>query len=53
VGVTAARADEDAALQRIEGDFEQAWNDGRITLLRTPGPSVRTAPAPTEPAALA
>ncbi len=52
VGVTAARADEDAALQRIESDFEQAWNDGRITLLRTPGPAVKAAVIPTEPAAL-
>jgi diguanylate cyclase (GGDEF)-like protein len=53
VGVTAARADEDAALQRIEADFEQAWNDGRITLLRTPGPAAKSAASPTEPAALA
>jgi diguanylate cyclase (GGDEF)-like protein len=53
VGVTAARADEDAALQLIEADFEQAWNDGRITLLRTPGPAVKSANATTEPATLA
>jgi len=53
VGVTAARADEDAALQRIEADFEQAWNDGRITLLRTPGPAAKSSATPTEPAALA
>jgi diguanylate cyclase (GGDEF)-like protein len=53
VGVTAARADEDTALQRIESDFEQAWNDGRITLLRTPGPAIKAAAVPTEPAALA
>jgi diguanylate cyclase (GGDEF)-like protein len=52
VGVTAARADRDDALLRIESDFEQAWNDGRITLLRTPGPAVKPAVAPTEPAAL-
>ena len=52
VGVTAARADQDDALRRIESDFEQAWNDGRITLLRTPGPAVKAAVAPTEPAAL-
>ena len=52
VGVTAARADQDDALRRIESDFEQAWNDGRITLLRTPGPVAKAAVAPTEPAAL-
>ncbi len=53
VGVTAAKVDEDAALRRVEADFEQAWNDGRITLLRTPGPAAKAPATPTEPAALA
>lgn len=52
VGVSSARAGDDAALRRIEADFEQAWTDGRVTLQRTPGPGARAA-AVTEPAALA
>lgn len=38
VGISAARADDAAALARIEDDFDQAWTDGRVTLLRQTGP---------------
>jgi GGDEF domain-containing protein len=51
VGVTAAQAVDDKALRRAEADFEQAWNEGRITLLRTPGPAEPV--VPTVPASLA
>ena len=53
IGITAARADEDAALRQIEADFDQAWQDGRITLQRTAGPAApdaELAPAPAEEA---
>ena len=38
IGITGAVADEDAALRQIEADFDQAWQEGRITLQRTAGP---------------
>ena len=54
IGITAARADEDGALRQIEADFDHAWQEGRLTLQRTPGPAapaLRPSTAPvSEPA---
>lgn len=53
IGITAVRAGDDAELHAVEADFEQAWQDGRLTLQRLPGPvQPAPAPAPTQPAAL-
>jgi diguanylate cyclase (GGDEF)-like protein len=49
VGISAASADEDEALRRIESDFDQAWHQGSLTLQRTQGPAV---PEPQARAAL-
>ena len=38
IGVAAALADDDASQRRIEGDFERAWREGRLTLQRSLGP---------------
>jgi predicted signal transduction protein with EAL and GGDEF domain len=51
VGLSAVRGDDDASLRQIEADFEQAWHEGRITLLRTPGPG-NPAASVTRPTAL-
>lgn len=50
IGLAAMRGDDDESLRQIEADFEQAWHDGRVTLLRTAGPASH--PPSTEPAAL-
>jgi diguanylate cyclase (GGDEF)-like protein len=52
VGLTAVRAEADEGLRHAEADFEQAWAEGRLTLLRTPGPVAKAAVVPTEPATL-
>jgi hypothetical protein len=41
VGITSTTAATHGALQAIEADFDQAWRDGRVTLLQTPGPEAR------------
>lgn len=38
VGVVSANAPDAASLRGIEGDFERAWHEGRVTLRQTPGP---------------
>ncbi len=38
VGLVSAAAADGAALRVIEGDFERAWHEGRVTLRQTPGP---------------
>jgi diguanylate cyclase (GGDEF)-like protein len=49
VGITAARADEDAGLRRIEADFDLAWHEGALTLRRTLGPAAPEAEAVPQP----
>ena len=38
VGITSTTAATREALHDVEADFDQAWRDGRVTLLQTPGP---------------
>lgn len=38
VGISATQASDAAALLQVEADFDQAWQEGRITLLRQVGP---------------
>lgn len=38
VGLVSANAPDASALRGIEGDFERAWHEGRVTLRQTPGP---------------
>jgi PleD family two-component response regulator len=38
VGLVSASAQDPAALRAIEGDFERAGHEGRVTLRQTPGP---------------
>jgi len=38
VGLVSANAPDAAALRGIEGDFERAWHEGRVTLRQTAGP---------------
>jgi len=38
VGLVSASAHDAAGLRAIEGDFERAWHEGRVTLRQTPGP---------------
>jgi diguanylate cyclase (GGDEF)-like protein len=38
IGIHAAQAQDDAALRAIEADFDQAWQDARVTLQTTAGP---------------
>jgi diguanylate cyclase (GGDEF)-like protein len=38
VGITSTTAASREALQAVETDFDQAWRDGRVTLLQTAGP---------------
>jgi diguanylate cyclase (GGDEF)-like protein len=38
VGLVSANAPDAVALRGIEGDFERAWHEGRVTLRQTPGP---------------
>ena len=41
VGITSSTAATPEALREIEGDFDRAWHQGRVTLLQTPGPEWR------------
>jgi diguanylate cyclase (GGDEF)-like protein len=41
VGITSTTAATRDALRDIEADFDQAWRDGHVTLLQTPGPEPR------------
>ena len=41
VGITSTTASTRELLRDIESDFDQAWRDGRVTLLQTPGPEPR------------
>jgi hypothetical protein len=45
VGIAAVLAHDAQALQRIEADFDQAWQEGRVTLLRSAGPAPADVPA--------
>jgi len=38
VGIVAAQAQSPPELRRIEGDFDRAWHEGRVTLKVAPGP---------------
>jgi predicted signal transduction protein with EAL and GGDEF domain len=38
VGIVAARAQSPPELRHIEGDFDRAWHEGRVTLKVAPGP---------------
>ena len=38
IGIASTTASTAEALRDVEADFEQAWQDGRVTLLQTPGP---------------
>jgi diguanylate cyclase (GGDEF)-like protein len=38
VGMVSASARDAQSLRAIEGDFERAWQEGRVTLRQTPGP---------------
>jgi diguanylate cyclase (GGDEF)-like protein len=38
VGLVSASASDAQSLRAIEGDFERAWHEGRVTLRQTPGP---------------
>ncbi len=38
VGIVAAQARSSPELRRIEGDFDRAWHEGRVTLKVAPGP---------------
>jgi hypothetical protein len=38
VGITSTTARDRDALRDVEGDFERAWNEGRVTLTQTEGP---------------
>jgi diguanylate cyclase (GGDEF)-like protein len=41
IGITSSTAATREALQAVEADFDQAWREGRVTLLQTPGPEAR------------
>ncbi len=41
VGIASSTANTPEALREIEGDFDRAWHQGRVTLLQTPGPELR------------
>jgi len=41
VGITSTTAATREMLRAVEADFDQAWRDGRVTLLQTPGPEPR------------
>jgi hypothetical protein len=38
VGITATQAGDAEALAKVEQDFDQAWTEGRVTLLQQAGP---------------
>jgi predicted signal transduction protein with EAL and GGDEF domain len=59
VGIAAVQATDAPALAGTEADFDQAWQEGRVTLRRTtgPGPAIAsstptTPPTPTTPGLL-
>ena len=41
VGMVSSTASTREALRSLEADFDQAWHDGRVTLLLTPGPEAQ------------
>jgi diguanylate cyclase (GGDEF)-like protein len=41
VGIASTTATTPEALREIEGDFDRAWHQDRVTLLQTPGPELR------------
>ena len=41
VGMVSSTASTREALRHLEADFDQAWREGRVTLLQTPGPEVQ------------
>ncbi len=43
VGIVAAHAESPPDLRRIEGDFDRAWHEGRVTLKVAPGPLLAAA----------
>jgi diguanylate cyclase (GGDEF)-like protein len=43
VGIVAAHAQSPPELRHIEGDFDRAWHEGRVTLKVAPGPLVLAA----------
>ncbi|CAG1016943.1 putative signaling protein [Burkholderiaceae bacterium] len=45
VGLVSASASDAQSLRAIEGDFERAWHEGRVTLRQTPGPGAPDATA--------
>ena len=44
LGIASAVAQDSAALREIEADFELAWQEGRATLTRLPGPAAPAVP---------
>ena len=42
VGIVAAQAPSAPDLRHIEGDFDRAWHEGRVTLKVAPGPMALT-----------
>ena len=43
VGIVAAHAESPPDLRRIEGDFDRAWPEGRVSLKVAPGPLLAAA----------
>ena len=43
VGMVSSTASTREALRSLEADFDQAWREGRVTLLQTPGPEAQGA----------
>jgi len=43
VGIVAAQAQSPPELRHIEGDFDRAWHEGRVTLKVAPGPQLQPA----------
>ena len=41
VGMVSSTASTPEALRGVEADFDQAWREGRVTLLQTPGPEAQ------------
>ncbi len=41
VGMVSSTASTREALRSLEADFDQAWREGRVTLLQTPGPQAQ------------
>ena len=42
VGMVSSTASTREALRELEVDFDQAWREGRVTLLQTPGPEAQS-----------